>query len=135
MTLDELRATKRDAILAIAAKHGVSGIRVFGSFARGETRNDSDLDLLIEAGPARTPLFPRRLPCRPGGLRGGGVRPAQADSGPGVEGGRASVKSDRLYVEHILECIERPVDSRLLLSRAASRLTARAARRPGTYPF
>jgi hypothetical protein len=25
MTLDELRATKRDAILAIAAKHGVSG--------------------------------------------------------------------------------------------------------------
>jgi predicted nucleotidyltransferase len=58
MTLDELRATKRDAILAIAAKHGVSGIRVFGSFARGETRNDSDLDLLIEAGPARTPFFP-----------------------------------------------------------------------------
>ena len=34
MTLDELRATKRDAILAIAARHGVSGIRLFGSFAR-----------------------------------------------------------------------------------------------------
>jgi hypothetical protein len=77
MTLDELRATKRDAILAIAARHGVSGIRVFGSFARGEARNDSGLDLLIEAELARTPLFPR----------------------------------------------------------AASRLTARAARRPGTYPF
>jgi predicted nucleotidyltransferase len=43
MTLDELRATKRDAILAIAARHGVSRIRVFGSFARGEARNDSDL--------------------------------------------------------------------------------------------
>ena len=55
MTLDELRATKRDAILAIAARHGVSGIRVFGSFARGEARNDSDLDLPIEAGPVRTP--------------------------------------------------------------------------------
>jgi len=58
MTLDELRATKRDAIMAIAAKHRVSGIRVFGSFARGEARNDSNLDLLIEAGPARTPFFP-----------------------------------------------------------------------------
>ena len=58
MTLDELRATKRDAILAIAAKHRVSGIRVFGSFARGEARNASNLDLLIEAGPARTPFFP-----------------------------------------------------------------------------
>ena len=34
MTLDELRAAKRDAILAIAARHGVSGIRLFGSFAR-----------------------------------------------------------------------------------------------------
>jgi predicted nucleotidyltransferase len=63
MTLDELRATKRDAILAIAAKHGVSGIRVFGSFARGEARNDSDLDLLIEAGPVRPPFFPLRLPA------------------------------------------------------------------------
>ena len=54
MTLDELRATKRDAILAIAARHGVSRIRVFGSFARGEARNDSDLDLLIETGPAQS---------------------------------------------------------------------------------
>jgi len=58
MTLDELRATKREAILAIAARHGVTSIRVFGSFARGEARNDSDLDLLIEAGPRRTPFFP-----------------------------------------------------------------------------
>lgn len=58
MTLDELRAAKRDAILAIAAKHGVTRVRVFGSFARGEARNDSDLDLLIEAGSTRTPFFP-----------------------------------------------------------------------------
>jgi hypothetical protein len=29
MTLDELRATKRDAILAIAARRGVSGICVW----------------------------------------------------------------------------------------------------------
>jgi predicted nucleotidyltransferase len=36
MTLDELRTAKRAAILAIAAKHGVKSIRVFGSFARNE---------------------------------------------------------------------------------------------------
>ena len=58
MTLDELRASKRDAILSIAAKHGVTSIRVFGSFARGQAREDSDLDLLIERGPRRSPFFP-----------------------------------------------------------------------------
>jgi predicted nucleotidyltransferase len=58
MTLDELRTKKRHAILAIAGKHGVTIIRVFGSFARGEAREDSDLDLLIESGPKRTPFFP-----------------------------------------------------------------------------
>ena len=61
MTLEELRATKRDAILAIAARHGVKSLRVFGSFARGEARDDSDLDLLIEAGPQRTFFFPGGL--------------------------------------------------------------------------
>lgn len=61
MTLDELRALKRDAILAIAARHGVTSIRVFGSFARGDAKPDSDLDLLIEAGPIRTPFFPGGL--------------------------------------------------------------------------
>ncbi len=58
MTLDQLCARKRSVILAIADKHGVTSIRVFGSFARGEAREDSDLDLLIEAGPKRTPFFP-----------------------------------------------------------------------------
>lgn len=57
MTLDELRISKRNAILATAAKHGVTSLRVFGSFARGDARPDSDLDLLIERGPHRTPFF------------------------------------------------------------------------------
>jgi len=39
----------------------VTSIRVFGSFARGDARPDSDLDLLIEAGPNRTPFFPGGL--------------------------------------------------------------------------
>jgi uncharacterized protein len=61
MTLNELGAHKRAAILAIAAKHGVTSVRVFGSFARGEAREDSDLDLLIEAGPQTPPWFPGGL--------------------------------------------------------------------------
>ena len=61
MTLDDLRQQKRTVIMSIAAKHGVTGIRVFGSFARGEARPDSDLDLLIETGPVRTPFFPGGL--------------------------------------------------------------------------
>jgi uncharacterized protein len=61
MTLNELGKEKRAAILAIAARHGVQRVRVFGSFARGEAREDSDLDLLIEAGPRTPPWFPGGL--------------------------------------------------------------------------
>jgi uncharacterized protein len=61
MTLQELGETKRAEILAIAAKHGVQRVRVFGSFARGEATADSDLDLLIEAGPHTPPWFPGGL--------------------------------------------------------------------------
>jgi uncharacterized protein len=61
MTLDELRAQKRARILAIAAKHGVERVRVFGSFARGDAREDSDIDLLIEAGPQTSSWFPGGL--------------------------------------------------------------------------
>jgi hypothetical protein len=61
MTLDQLRAERGQEILAIAHKHGVRSVRVFGSFARGEAREDSDLDLLIQAGPGRTPFFPGGL--------------------------------------------------------------------------
>src|SRR5947199_10721836 len=59
--LDELRASKREAILAIARRHGVTDVRVFGSFARGDARPGSDLDLLIEAGAETTPFFPGGL--------------------------------------------------------------------------
>jgi uncharacterized protein len=61
MTLEALRAAKRDIILTIAQRHGVTSVKVFGSFARGEARADSDLDLLVEAGPETTPFFPGGL--------------------------------------------------------------------------
>ncbi|MGO4883791.1 MAG: nucleotidyltransferase family protein [Bryobacteraceae bacterium] len=61
MTLEALGEKKRAAILEIAARHGVRRVRVFGSFARGDARTDSDLDLLIEAGPHPPPWFPGGL--------------------------------------------------------------------------
>jgi len=61
MTLDELGHNKRAAILTIAARHGVQGVRVFGSFARGDASAASDVDLLIEAGPRTPPWFPGGL--------------------------------------------------------------------------
>jgi predicted nucleotidyltransferase len=48
MGIDEILASKRDEIIRIAAKHGVSGIRVFGSVAHGEAGPDSEVDFLIE---------------------------------------------------------------------------------------
>jgi uncharacterized protein len=44
---DELHR-RRDDILAIAARHGASNLRLFGSVARGEERADSDIDLLVD---------------------------------------------------------------------------------------
>lgn len=39
------------AIRALGERYSVRNIRVFGSFARGETGPDSDLDLLVEYVP------------------------------------------------------------------------------------
>jgi len=47
MERDQLFNDKREAILRIAASYGARSVRVFGSLARGETRPDSDLDLLV----------------------------------------------------------------------------------------
>jgi len=46
-TLDELR-TKREQILRLAAKHGVSNVRVFGSVLHGQAGPHSDIDLLVD---------------------------------------------------------------------------------------
>lgn len=52
MTLDELRKYKPQ-IEAIAAKHGVTNIRVFGSTVRGDARPDSDVDFLADLSRSR----------------------------------------------------------------------------------
>ena len=61
MTPLELLQQKREDIRRIAAKHGAYNIHVFGSVARGEAGPDSDIDLLIEKGPATTSWFPAGL--------------------------------------------------------------------------
>ncbi|MCY4212628.1 MAG: nucleotidyltransferase family protein [Gammaproteobacteria bacterium] len=39
----------RQKILALAIEHGFDNVRVFGSMARGDAGDDSDVDLLVTA--------------------------------------------------------------------------------------
>ncbi len=45
--LGTLRAERREEILRLAGRRGAHSIRVFGSVARGEATENSDLDLLV----------------------------------------------------------------------------------------
>ncbi|MBE9018509.1 nucleotidyltransferase family protein [Chroococcidiopsidales cyanobacterium LEGE 13417] len=56
MSVHELLQERRKDILRIAAQHGASHVRIFGSVARGETRPDSDVDFLVELEPSRSLL-------------------------------------------------------------------------------
>jgi len=46
----------REKILELAARHGASNVRVFGSLARGEGAAGSDLDLLVTLEETRSLL-------------------------------------------------------------------------------
>jgi len=46
----------RAEILALAERHGVRDVRVFGSMARGDADDASDVDLLVSLPPERTGL-------------------------------------------------------------------------------
>jgi predicted nucleotidyltransferase len=54
-TLEELRA-RREEIEEIAARHGIRNIRVYGSVARGEAREGSDVDFLVDVDEGRSLL-------------------------------------------------------------------------------
>ena len=56
MTLDRRLTEKRDEVLGIAARHGAFNVRVFGSVARGEADEDSDIDLVVAFEPDRSLL-------------------------------------------------------------------------------
>src|SRR4051794_5460832 len=55
MSIDEVRS-RRQEILSMAARHGASNVRVFGSVLHGDDRPDSDIDLLVEVDPGRSLL-------------------------------------------------------------------------------
>ena len=46
----------RTEILAIAKRHGIRDVRVFGSMARGDADETGDVDLLVSLPPQRTGL-------------------------------------------------------------------------------
>jgi predicted nucleotidyltransferase len=54
MDLNELLQEKREAILELAAKHGARNVRVFGSVARHEANEQSDIDFLVDMEPGRS---------------------------------------------------------------------------------
>jgi predicted nucleotidyltransferase len=58
MDLNELLQEKREAILELAAKHGACNVRVFGSVARHEANEQSDIDLLVDPMEHTSPWFP-----------------------------------------------------------------------------
>jgi len=54
MGMERLLEEKREEILRIAARHGASNVRVFGSVARGQAGPDSDVDFLVDLEPGRS---------------------------------------------------------------------------------
>ncbi|MEM1168934.1 MAG: nucleotidyltransferase family protein [Cyanobacteria bacterium P01_H01_bin.35] len=48
MKIRQILQQKREEILNLAAQHGASNIRIFGSVARDEEREDSDIDFLVD---------------------------------------------------------------------------------------
>lgn len=56
MGVDELLKERREEILRLAAAYGARNVRVFGSVARGEADEESDVDFLVEMDPGRSLL-------------------------------------------------------------------------------
>ena len=56
MSLNEAIQRKRKEILDVAARHGAYNVRLFGSVARGEADEASDIDILVDMEPGRSLL-------------------------------------------------------------------------------
>jgi uncharacterized protein len=72
--------SNRAAMIQIAARHGATNLRVFGSVARGTETPDSDVDMLVDL-PADASLFTlMRLQSELSDLLGAHVEVIPADS-------------------------------------------------------
>jgi len=56
VTCDEAIGAKREQVLQLAAKYGARRVRIFGSIARGEADDQSDVDFLVDLDPGRSLL-------------------------------------------------------------------------------
>jgi predicted nucleotidyltransferase len=56
VTAEDLLKLKREDIVRAAARHGAHNVRVFGSVARGEADDTSDIDFLVQMAPGRSLL-------------------------------------------------------------------------------
>lgn len=54
MKPEELLKARRDEILNLCARYGARNVRVFGSVARGEADESSDIDLIVDFEPERS---------------------------------------------------------------------------------
>jgi predicted nucleotidyltransferase len=54
MPLQELVRVRREDILRTASQHGAYNVRIFGSLARGDADEQSDLDLLVDMEAGRS---------------------------------------------------------------------------------
>ena len=52
----DLLQAKREDILCLAEQYGARNVRIFGSVARGEDDEQSDIDLLVDMEPGRSLL-------------------------------------------------------------------------------
>ena len=87
MGITERLREKRQEILNIAVKHGAYNVRLFGSVARGEADEASDVDILVDACPETSSWFPaglvidleELLGCEVDVVTEGGLRPRIKD--------------------------------------------------------
>jgi predicted nucleotidyltransferase len=113
VTLDRLRAERRREILRLAEQRGAHDVRVFGSVARGEAKENSDLDLLVAWEPGRSLMDHAGLVQDLQDLLGIRVHVGNRKISPLVRArqnpsrGDASVKDDRLCRHHMLERCQR----------------------------
>lgn len=83
MRISAVLKESRERILETAARHGARNVRVFGSAARGEADETSDVDFLVKMEPGRTLLdlvglwqdLEELLGCKVGVITEGGISP------------------------------------------------------------
>ena len=55
--MTDLVSSKKDKIIELCRKHHIKRFSVFGSVLRDDFRPDSDIDILVEFEPGKTPGF------------------------------------------------------------------------------